>query len=274
MKPNFLIVGAQKAGTTSLAQILNCHPDIHIPKRQIHFFDVDENYTKGLEWYESELGKGVEDEIIIGESSPRYSFQVNVPERIYKNYPDVKLIWILRNPVDRTYSNYFHGIKKGMEILSFEDALKAESIRKERNIFFGYLERSKYHLQIKNYLRFFDDKQMFYLLYEDLYNEQKSSSQINTLFKFLDLKEYDVGKLPLINQTTVPRFPLNYAKWKSRLGKNRFGTKFLNLISYFGKKSGYPEMDANTSSVLHEYFASENENLMSITNLDLSQWEK
>ena len=108
MLPNFLICGASKSGTTTLQEVLCTHPDIFMPKkkrangREIHFFNNDKNFAKGIEWYEKQF-EGWNGEKAIGEKTPSYLCTPCVPERIHRFLPDVKLIFILRHPVD-TYN--------------------------------------------------------------------------------------------------------------------------------------------------------------------------
>jgi hypothetical protein len=128
--PNTFIAGVQKCGTTALHHILTQHPDIFIPRapQEIHFFDVDENFRKGIEWYES-LFREWNGQRIIAQTSPLYLFEPVVPSRIHAAIPDARFIVILRNPVDRAYSHYWHEVKHGAEALSFEAALDKESER-------------------------------------------------------------------------------------------------------------------------------------------------
>ena len=111
IQAKFLIVGGMKAGTSSLAQILNQHPKIFIPNQELHYFNKDENYFKGYDFYNKNFKAGV----LNGEKTPTYSFQENCAERIYKYNKDFKLIWILRNPTDRAISNYYHAFLKDKE---------------------------------------------------------------------------------------------------------------------------------------------------------------
>ncbi|MDZ7692679.1 MAG: sulfotransferase [Balneolaceae bacterium] len=105
--PGFLIVGAMKAGTTTLMRYLVRNPYIAIPNNEIHYFDKESNYRKGLDWYKKKFSAS-ESTQIIGEKTPTYSYDPKVPARIYKDFPDCKIVWLFRNPVDRTYSNYIH----------------------------------------------------------------------------------------------------------------------------------------------------------------------
>jgi hypothetical protein len=150
--PNFLGIGATKAGTTSVAKILAAHPQISFPKdgsKEIHYFD--EKYSiKSKQWYFNLFQKN----IAIGEWSPSYLFVPECRDRIYETLgPDVKFIVALRNPVERAFSHYCHAINnwskdqfqnKGYpkEYLSFEEALEYEDSR---------LAKGTYHLRHLSY---------------------------------------------------------------------------------------------------------------------------
>ena len=110
MLPNFLCVGAQKAGSSSLYKLLKSHPEIYISeKNELHFFNVEENYKKGLQHYENFCEKGYKNQKLIGEFTPDYLQYSFVPSRIKNDLGDVKIIIILRHPVDRAYSQFnFH----------------------------------------------------------------------------------------------------------------------------------------------------------------------
>ncbi len=101
--PDFLIVGTMKSGTSSLRHYLSQHPQIAIPAREIHFFDRDDTYARGPAWYLGRLARDrTANTTIVGEKTPTYSYDPKVPARIHRDFPGVKLVWIFRNPVDRT----------------------------------------------------------------------------------------------------------------------------------------------------------------------------
>ena len=110
--PDFIIIGAQRSGTTSLYNYLIEHQNIKsTSQKEIHYFD--NNYDKGLTWYSKKfpsIRKGIE---ITGEASPYYIFHPHAVNRISKDFPNVKLIVLLRNPIERAYSHYCMAIKKG-----------------------------------------------------------------------------------------------------------------------------------------------------------------
>ena len=143
MLPTFLIVGAQKSGTTSLVHYLAAHPQVYARIDEVHFFD--RNYERGLDWYSSQF----EDAVVVGESSPEYMFRPEVPPRVAADLPGVKLVAILRDPVDRAYSHYWHNRTRGHEPLSFEAALDAEADREPDR--YGYVARGRYHEQLERF---------------------------------------------------------------------------------------------------------------------------
>ena len=114
--PNFLIIGAQKAGTTWLAKKLCQHPDVFMPSQEIHFFNLKSNFRKGIDRYENHFANA-RNRAVIGEKTPNYLWIVeknsgnhlpNIHRNIHKHIPDAKLVVIVRNPVDRLISAVNH----------------------------------------------------------------------------------------------------------------------------------------------------------------------
>jgi len=124
--PSFLIIGAQKSGTTSLFEYLSEHPRVAPPlRKEVHYFDS--NFSRGEEWYRAFFpvlprGQGS----ITGEATPYYLFHPLVPTRAAALMPDARLIVLLRDPVSRAFSHYQHAVRKGMESRSFADAVTDE----------------------------------------------------------------------------------------------------------------------------------------------------
>ncbi len=120
--PDFLIIGAQKSGTTSLYSYLARHPNI-LPaygKKEVHFWDIPKNYKKGLLWYRAHfpLIKELQDAAVItGEKTPNYLEDPETIRKIKEDCPAAKIIILLRNPVERTISNYFMKVRRGFEKL-------------------------------------------------------------------------------------------------------------------------------------------------------------
>src|SRR5438067_227401 len=131
--PDFLIIGTQRGGTTSLYHYLKTHPCVEsATTSDTHFFD--KKFSKGLGWYRGHFPTWMEkyyaqmrgQRFVTGEASSSYLFHPHVPKRVVQVLPHVKLIVLLRNPVDRAYSQYYHAIELGHETLSFEEAIASE----------------------------------------------------------------------------------------------------------------------------------------------------
>jgi len=202
MLPDFIIIGTQKGGTSSLFYYLKEHPQMQMPQeKEIHYFDL--NYNKGLKWYESHFpNQGVSGNLITGEASPYYLFHPLAPERAFSICPKVKLIALLRNPVDRAYSHYAMERKKGNDQhSSFEIAIEAEEARlkgeAERIISesnynsynhqkFSYLERGKYSVQIKRWLNYFPCHQCLFIKSENFFSNPQS--ELRKVYDFLGVE--------------------------------------------------------------------------------------
>ncbi|MCW8840753.1 MAG: sulfotransferase domain-containing protein [Gammaproteobacteria bacterium] len=211
--PDFIIIGAQKAGTTSLFKYLSMHHALQpsITTKELHFFDS--NYDKGEKWYRSNFPV-VEENTLCYEASPSYLLHPCVPERAAAMLPEAKLIVLLRNPVYRAYSSYQHQVRAGRETLSFEEALAQEELRvaeeKERLLHdpafiakkfrhFSYAERGMYVQQIKRWLNYFSREQMLILESEQFW--QSPETTFSRIFEFLGVesislpvkKKYNTG---------------------------------------------------------------------------------
>lgn len=292
--PNFICVGAQKSGTTSLQDILIQHPDIYLPKiKETHFFDNGEmNFSKGLSWYESEYFSAVKKEISIGEISPNYMFLDYIPKRIYEELgADVKLIFMLRNPIDRSFSQYMMARKNFLEKESFETALDLETERTQQNEFgkinFGYIQRGFYAEQIKRYLNFFPKEQMFFIVFETEFVNNRSKT-IHTLCRFLDIPLFsfnldiqknvmrDPGSIWLHRLLHDPVFAWVRKPFKFLIGSSIKRERLKTKIRWWqGKKISKDKnisMNNNTHQMLKKVFQEDILELEKLINKDLSHW--
>lgn len=201
--PNFLILGAAKTGTTSLYRYLKQHPDIYMsPSKEPRFFvfegetldyqgpgDREETAQTDLSSYAA-LFNGVDGEKAIGEASTMYLWSPKAPQRIHHHIPDAKLIAILRDPVDRAYSNFLHMVQARREPLSdFAEAIEREEerIRSHWWPFWYYKQQGFYYEQLKRYLSLFAQAQMAIYLYEDLQNSPLE--MMGDIFSFLEVDD-------------------------------------------------------------------------------------
>ena len=217
--PNFLIIGAAKAGTTSLYSYLAQHPQVYMSEqKEPRFFALEgeqPNYggiTQGinrgsistLEDYQK-LFEGVTDESAIGEASTIYLYSEKASERIQYHIPNAKLIAVLRNPADRAFSSYVHLVRDGFETLSFAEGLQAEQSRREENwqpLWF-YQHRGFYYEQLKRYFERFDSGQIKVYLYEDLVKSTQTVAQ--DIYRFLGVDDSFVPDLTRSNVSGIPK---------------------------------------------------------------------
>jgi len=208
--PHFLIIGVQKGGTTSLFEYLIQHPHVVAPfKKEIRFFG--QNYSKGLNWYRAhfpltyKLDGGRK---ITGEASPYTIFHPLAPKRVAKHLPQVKLIALLRDPVERAYSHYKMNVRTGKETWSFEEAIENESKRladtlanilKNENYplnnhdTYSYLAKGIYVDQFMRWLKVFPREKLLILRSEDLFLKPEKVYSQTTAFLGLmpwKLKKY------------------------------------------------------------------------------------
>ena len=214
--PDFLIVGAQKSGTTSLYSYLCLHPHIRSAfVKEAHYFDL--NYDKPLSWYRAFFpGKGSsKDPVQTGEASPQYMFHPHAPERIARDLPGVRLIMLLRNPVHRAYSHYQHQVRVGREKLSFEEAIEKEEERIEGEqkkmladpsynsfnyLMYSYLERGKYVDQVKHCYDLFGTERILLLQSEYLLDQPQSA--FDEVISFLGLPPHKLPEVKKYNSHT------------------------------------------------------------------------
>ncbi len=206
--PDYLILGTQKGGTTSVYEYLNRHPQI-VPnqKREVHFFDLA--WQRDLQEYRRYFplrrqmrirAETLEKPAMTGESSPYYLFHPHCAARIAESLPRAKLILALRDPVDRAYSHYTHNRRKGREKRSFADAVReemdafpAEARRLEEDPatesdlhrHFSYVHRGFYAEQIQRYLDRFPRESLHVVRSEDLFAEPRET--MNEICAFLGI---------------------------------------------------------------------------------------
>jgi hypothetical protein len=204
MLPNFLIVGAPRSGTTLLYEGLRKHPEVYMSLVKEPLFLSGYGEMKRMEEYQG-LFAGVTTEKLVGEASTLYLYSPEAPARIAQSLPDVKLIAILRNPVDRAYSNYLHHVRAGFEDLGFAEALAVEEdrIRAGRSPFLYYRDLGFYGQQIERYRAIFDRSQMQFLLYEDIQTDPAEVFRV--VFRFLGVDDsFPVDTSVKYNPSGVP----------------------------------------------------------------------
>lgn len=209
-RPDFFIVGAAKAGTTSLFKYLSQHPSIFIPPmKEYHFFaDYPPPSSKRVATLRDYLRLFADQppEVAAGEASTSYLPSVFAAPRMFQLFPKAKILAILRDPMERAYSNYWHNRKHARETLSFEQALEAEDRRIEEGwpFDFHYVRTGLYHDQVARFLEAFGRERVRILLMEDLRSDP--SALCRSLFAFLDVDpEVQVDADRVHNRSGPPR---------------------------------------------------------------------
>ena len=250
--PSFVIIGAQKSGTTFLYNLLTRHPNVEGTfEKEVHYFD--RYFYKGIEWYRSQFPMPKRNEkrkFITGETTPDYLFHPHAAKRMAKVVPQARLIVLLRNPVDRAYSHYHHNLtRKGRETLGFEEAIEAEEVRLRgemdkmlenehytsyRYRHFSYLYKGIYVDHLLRWSKFFSEDQMLVLKSEDFY--EHTSETLKLILDFLSLPGWQPE--PSLLQT-VPK-----------------------------RQNSYPQMAPATRQRLEEYFEPHNRRLYEYLGVD------
>jgi Sulfotransferase domain len=206
--PDFIIIGAQKCGTTFLYRLLVQHPHVKPAfAKEVHYFDL--NFRKGDNWYRSyfPLQMRISRKYITGEASPYYLFHPRAAKRASMVVPDAKLIILLRNPVDRAYSHYQHQVKrvpgKARETLAFEEAIEAEArilpaevSKMLQDEYYqspghrtrSYLSRGRYIDQLLVWSSYFPRRRMLVLKSEDLFDD--TTNALERVLDFIEIPRW------------------------------------------------------------------------------------
>lgn len=250
--PDFIIIGAGRAGTTALYSYLIQHPlivaastDNNESVADLHFFEYI--ISNNIQWYKSHFpilfskSNNHKNSFITGEYTSTYMYHPDVPKRVFNLLPKIKLIVILRNPIDKAYSTYQQQFRFGEYTTSFEDTINAEFKRIDLNKDFPELNSNNYDFEnfvaqniirhgvyadyLETWLKIFDRKQILILNSDDLKKSTKET--LRRVFNFLNVSNYDikdtsqvnVGKYPPINKITRKKLIEFFKPHNQRLNK-------------------------------------------------------
>ena len=225
MLPDFIVIGTQRGGTTSLYRYLAAHPGVAptLVSKGVHYFDVQ--YDRSPSWYRGHFPPRayrawrhdvLRQPLITGEASPYYLFHPAVPERVAAMLPDVKLIAMLRDPVKRAFSHYHHEFEGGYETLpTFEEAIDAEDGRLEGETerlledpayasfshqHHSYLARGRYAEQLEAWFAHVPRERFLIVTSEEFYRE--TASTYATVQDFLGLPRHPLAEFKTYNAHT------------------------------------------------------------------------
>ena len=224
MLPNFLVIGAAKAGTTSMYHYLRAHPQVFMPEtKELNFFVSSDGWPKGTSWYERHFD-AAGDAAAVGEASPNYSkypLFPGVPERVAKLVPEMRLVYLVRHPIERYRSGYLDEVRRGRQRNPIETTLSSNP---------GYLAASQYAMQIEQYLEYFPRDQLLVVTSEDL--RRKRAATMRVVHEFLGVD--DVAPAALtdeFNRTEGKRMLRPLARRLRRLPGARAGARLVPGVS-------------------------------------------
>jgi len=287
MLPNFIIVGAEKAGTTWLYDRIRRHPHVFMPEvKEIHYFNrlnsnhkPRQNYKKhDLEWYEAHF-RAWEGETAVGEATPMYLCDKQAPERIRTHLPDVRLVVCLRYPSDRAYSHYWMARGKEHTRHSFREVVQNRSPR--------FIERGRYGEQLRRYLSHFARSQILILIHEELFGEPVQ--HLNGICSFLGVEDTfyrdqpwitdAINRSSAVRSTALHRAIGNTAKW---MRDHEGFRQVLDLLKKTGltdriKKANkaprdYPDMPYEVRRELDQYYASTVQRVEEVLDRKIQPW--
>lgn len=192
--PDFIGIGAQRAGSSWLAEVLAGHPDICMPTKEIHYFD--RNYDKGIDWYRARFQRCGNDALVTGEFTPRYMFDERAASRLTRDCPKAKLICVLRDPVERLVSHYKWARHKKAFRGTIEEFIEEYDVALSRGLYFKQLQKFKDYYRSGNLL---------VLISEEI--QKDFTSACSRLGDFLEVDASGFAKKSAHNVSMVPRFP-------------------------------------------------------------------
>ena len=276
MLPNFLICGIEKGGTSSLYYYLKAHPEVFMPqKKEINFFSY--NYYRGAGWYEAYFdGAESAGAQARGEASPLYMVYPEVPRRIAHLIPEAKLLFVLRDPIERAYSEYWFNVNRGVQ---YPHESFSHIIRKPTG-YRRYLRKGFYADQIEAFLAHFNRDQLHCIITEEMRRDTLGALQ--RCFRFLDVSAYEPAISKRHNTAQLPRnkasevalsvlVPVQKALRPALPARVDGRIKQVMRSAFFTNKAK-PPMPEAARAYLQEVYEEPNRRLAELIGADLSAW--
>lgn len=269
---DFVVVGAQKSGTTWLHECFNDHPEILVPpEKEVHFFCPAgrcrySSRNKGVDWYRSKFAKS--GEFVAGESSTDYMFYDGVAEALYESNPQLKIIFLLRNPIDRAYSAYWMWRRHNTSLGPFEEVI---------GTYRSLLERGLYWRQIEPFVDLFGESQIRIEIYEELF--EFPSKTLKSLYEWLGVDPgYEsliatkkigntvvypgvVGKFVYKGLTRIINMGVIQPLWRNIRKKTLLKERVISTIGKIFGKTEYPPIHPGIRKQIAPFFQEDNARL-------------
>ncbi len=290
--PNFFILGAAKAGTTSLYRALQQHPQVYLPfDKEPMFFSREDVYRRGWDWYLRTYFHAAEGQPARGEASPHYLYwsEKVAPRMAAQVGEETRFILIFRDPVRRAYSWYWNMVREGLEDRPFATALAAEEedlqrhwaqLERDGSMRFGYVRGGLYAARLRPFLEYFDRSRFLFLLQEDLQTD--FAAALLRVQRFLGLHPQELQPVrgnpaslprsPLLQRLLTPPRPLKNALQRlSPLLPLVYGLRD-RLMQANLQPVAYPPLEADLACQLRARFREDVLALQEIIGRDLSAW--
>jgi hypothetical protein len=288
MKVDFFIVGAPKAGTTSLYHYLSAHPQVEMSRqKETDYFSDKAIHEQGMYYAKNRINTldkydslfVQKESVVYGEASVSYLFYENVAEDIKKYNPNAKIIIMLRNPIERAFSHYLMDYRLGLISDSFENVLAKKSKHKNAHLFYQqYIEVSKYSRQIQRYLDFFEKDNILFIDYEDF--KKNVSKTVFHVYSFLNISTGFTADINTKHNTfimpknKVIRLIYSFVFLRKLLTflLPTYLVKNIRLLLFKSDKK--PELLKETRIQLRKIFNEDIKNLEEVLSKDYSKWIK
>ncbi len=285
--PDAFLIGAQKAGTTTLAFLLDQHPRVTVSSpKETHY--LTGNWDRGLDWYRR-CFDGPEDTVFL-DATPSYTSapvpgspgytglsgddpRPRVPERMHRLNPSARLIYSLRDPVTRTYSSYWHEVRAGRERRPFAEAIRSMPL---------YLSASDYGFQIERYLDHFPREQLLFVEFEELARDSVGVARRCLTFLGIGADRFApslaAARNPSYRYNRVGRILASVAPSKAALVAASRAVRTIVPERYHWAVRAMiardvPPMNDDDRAFLADYFRERNRRLRTLTGLALAQWQ-
>lgn len=294
-KPNFLVLGAPKCGTTSMYYYLNQHKDIFLCSKEVHFFAYGDDLYEDIvvqEWEKYlDLFEEAENEEILGEVAVRYLYSDVALNKIKKYIPDAKLMVLLRDPAERAFSHFLMRFRTGGLVAEKGTVPGEEDIREGFSNNRDYIERSRYYKYIERYLKKFPKENMHFVVLDDLKNDP--ISVLSGIFEFLGVDEnVEIDTSRKYNVSTVDEF--SYFKVLLRRSKHLRSLRASKTLRWVASKimprsiidwmlwrkstsksiKNQVEMPPDVRKKLINYYEGDIDGLENLMSRDLSSWKQ
>jgi len=270
--PNLIVIGATKCGTTSLHRYLDRHPEITMSRdKEPDFFIAERNWSKGVEWYAAQFAAGT---AVRGESSSRYTnspWFAGVPARMHALVPGARLVYLVRDPIERIVSNWIHAVAQGDETRPLTEAMHHDY----------YFLRSLYWRQISAYLDHYPRSSILVIAMDDLATEREAT--LRKVYEFLDVDPEVRGSARelRLNRTADKRLKTKTGAWLERSWVGR-GLEALPQRWYwrlrdplcwpFSRRIQRPTLSANERAGLAERLRDDTNRFRQFVGREFADW--